>query len=83
MLNAVTGIIKYLSQKKKKEYTIHIIKSLPLIHFLRGTCSPFENIPFNPAKIIWEDSALHLEYVRLTMIHLDGYVILLYNDKAI
>ena len=78
MLNAVTRIINYLSKKKNREYAIHIIKSLPLVHFLRGTCSPFENIAHNPANIVWEDRALNLECVRLTMIHLEGYVIILY-----
>ena len=67
VLNALTNIIKCLSQKRKKEYTIHIIKSLPLIHFLRGTCSPRGNVAFNPATIAWEDTALHLGCVRLTM----------------
>ena len=66
MLKAVQEIVKVLSLKENKDYAIHIIKSLPLIHFLRGTCTPFEKVSPTPADIIG-DSALRLEHVKSTM----------------
>ena len=48
----------------KQEFTIHLLNALPLLHFLRGNCSPHEQRVVQPSEIGWFDHDINLGTVR-------------------
>ena len=54
---------------RKPEVTIHLLKALPLLHFVRGDCTPNEQRVIQPYKIEWLDPKIKLGTVRSTMLY--------------
>lgn len=36
---------------EKMDYIIHVLKALPLLHFLKDDCEPFQSKTLNPKEI--------------------------------
>lgn len=51
----------HLAKKQNDDFTIHLLKALPLLHFLRGICNPEQqSVPHHPVEVIWGDPVLML-----------------------
>ena len=61
--------------KFKVDYTIHLLKALPLLHLLRGDCGPHERIIVRPSAIKWMDPVIDLQPVRYRMEQRKGCVL--------
>ena len=42
----------------------HWLYSVPLVHLLRGTIQPFQELCLDPSKIPWEDTVISLRTIR-------------------
>ena len=64
--------MKRAIQRYKEELTIHLLKALPLLHFLRGDCVPYQQLVVQPTKIKWGDPELQLATVQHLMYYKKG-----------
>ena len=53
--------------QRKPESTVHLLKALPLLHFMRGDCTANEQRVVQSSKIEWLDRDIHMGTVRTTM----------------
>ena len=55
----------------------HLMKALPIIHFVRGDCKPHQQISFDPThdSWVWEDKTLNTSVIQSVMTNRSGYVI--------
>ena len=62
-------IMDQIILQSKPEWTIDLLKALPLLHFVRGDCIPNEQLVVQPSKIEWLDRNIKLGTVRSTMLY--------------
>lgn len=55
MIESLTDVIKLVIDLKEESYTNHLLKALPLLHLLRGNCTPFQECVVRPSVIKWND----------------------------
>ena len=67
-------IMDQIISRRKSEYTIDLLKTFPLLHFIRGDCIPNEQLVVQPSKIEWLDGDIQLGTVRSTMLFVRGSV---------
>ena len=67
-------IMDQIISRRKSEYTIDLLKALPLLHFIRGDCFPNEQLVVQPSKIEWLDGDIQLGTVRSIMLFVRGSV---------
>ena len=65
---SLIGIMNVIILQRKPEFTILLLKALPLLHILRGDCSPNEQRVVQPSNIVWFDRDIRLGIVRQTML---------------
>ena len=58
---------------KKHENTIHIIRALPLLHFLQGDSKPHGILDISTRHIKWGEPSLYMTTLRKTMEGKSGY----------
>ena len=59
-----------------EDFTFHLLKALPLLHFLRNDCVPFEPLVVQPTLIGWTDATLNLDTIRYAMYYKRGSAML-------
>lgn len=47
--------------RQREVHIINLLKALPLLHLLRGDCTPHEHRVVHPAAIVWTDSDVDLK----------------------
>ena len=55
-----------MSNKKSPENILHLLKALPLVHFLRKDCTPHQKLLIQPKDINWIDQILNTEMMKIT-----------------
>ena len=67
--SSLIAIMDQIISGCKPEFTVHLLKALPLLHFIRGDCTPNEQLVVQPSKIEWLDRGIQLGTVRSTMLY--------------
>ena len=55
MIESLTDVINLVISQKQKSHTIHLLKALPLLHLLRGDCTPFQQCVVQMSATRWND----------------------------
>ena len=58
MIESLSNVIKLVIALKNESHTIHLLRALPLLHLLRGDCTPFQHCVVRPSAIIWNDPSI-------------------------
>ena len=58
MMESLTDVIKLVKSQKQESHTIHLLRALPLLHLLRGDCTPFQQCVVRPSDISWNDHSI-------------------------
>ena len=66
MIKSLIDTMNQIIRQRKREFTVHLLKALPLLHFLRGDCSPRGQCVVQP---VWLDPDIHLGTVRYEMLY--------------
>ena len=74
MVESLTHLFSSIASKGKGHHTIHLLRALPLIHFLRRDSVPNELVLLSSKWTVWEDPHLNFGEVHDTMEHKAGYV---------
>ena len=61
---SLIATMNQIISQRNREFTIHLLKAIPLLHFLRGDCTPHEQRVVQPSKIKWLDPDIHLGTVH-------------------
>ena len=64
--------ITHSKKFKKADYAFYLLRTLPIIHFLRGDCTQHQAISLLPSKFSWGDNTLKLNAVRYAIINQPG-----------
>ena len=72
--DSLIAIMDKVISQHKPESTVHLLKALPLLHFIRGDCIPNEQRVVQSPKIVWLDHDIQLGTVRSTMLFVKRYV---------
>ena len=62
----ISAILSFCNHLSHTSFLSHPswLYSVPLIHFLQGTCQPFDGLQLDKEKIVWSDPQLGLFSVR-------------------
>ena len=74
LVEGLTHLFNSIASKSKDHHTVHLLRALPLIHFLRKDSVPNEPRALTLKWTAWEDPHLHFENVYRTMESKAGYV---------
>ena len=69
---SLNGIMVQFINKCSEDFTIHLLKALPLLHFLRGDCTPYEELVCWPTDMKWREYRLDFAKIRSTIEHKKG-----------
>ena len=66
-----------MDKDKGGDLVCHLMKALPIIHFMRGDCKPHQKISFDPTQDswVWGDETLNMSVIQSAMTNRSGYVI--------
>lgn len=67
MMESLTDVIKLVINLKEESHTLHLLKALPLLHLLRGDCTPFQQRVVRPSAIRWDDPCIDLTTTQQVM----------------
>ena len=74
VVKSLTHLFNSVANQSKDNHTIHLLRALPLIHFLRKDSVPNESVLIALKWTAWEDPHLNFEKVYKTMESKAGYV---------
>ena len=69
-MNSLTNVMNRIISicRHNVVHTLHLLKALPLLHFLRGDYDCYGQLVFSPADIIeWTDPTLKLATIKYTI----------------
>ena len=66
-MNSLTNVMNRITDRHNNVHTLHLLKVLPLLHFLRGDCGHYEQLVLPPADIEWTDPEVKLGTIKSTM----------------
>ena len=75
MIESLTDVIKLVIDLKEESHTIHLLKALPLLHLLRGDCTPFQEYVVHPSVIMWNDTYIDFTTTQQVVSSKKGSVI--------
>ena len=70
--DSLSGTMVQFISKCSKDFIIHLLKALPLLHFLRGDCTVYQQLVCLPTEIKWKVDGLNLDIIRSNMEHKKG-----------
>ena len=74
LANAVFHLCVHLMNSQRKFKNIEWLSAIPLFHFLKGHCQPFDSIEVNPEKITWGEREKELQLNEVKSSIQPGYV---------
>lgn len=74
MIESFSHVIKLVIDQKVESYTIDLLKAFPLLHLLRGDCTPFQQCVVRPYAINWGDPYIDLTTTQQKMSSSKGSV---------
>ena len=67
-MDSLTNVMNRIIHRHNVVHTLHLLKALPLLHFLRGDCGHFEKLVLSPADVSkWTDPAIKLGTIKNTI----------------
>ena len=75
VIDSLTAIINRIMARQDESHTVHLLKALPLLHLLRGDCSPNEQSVMRPSAIKWKDPIIDLRATQQMMTYKKGSVV--------
>ena len=69
VVNSLTHAFTVIANKKLPGHTIHLLRTLPLIHFIREDSIPNDSRLLQLKKVVFDDPYLPLRIIHNTMDH--------------
>ena len=66
-MDSLKNVVNRIIGLRNAVHTLHLLKVLPLLHFLRGDCDRYEQLVIPPADIKWTDPTIKLGTMKHTM----------------